>query len=253
MTAPDLKPCPACGRQPVLLSGHAWACPNGRCEVVGTRDDPDGAKWNALPRRGTGKEMEELRAALAEWRGSIADDELAARGGEVRLRVRRAIDAVLAAAPCAAQESYDTSPGGLIPEARAVWLRSVLPTSHWVDVVVRTNGKTFRVGAEFLKRWAAERDGDGDAEVAQLTKELDELRAVVSSFATEREERDAVAARLAKQRDEALSKAEVLGQEVTQAHNQIVQLIAEASKLRQQIAALKELVREFAREGGDGK
>jgi len=46
----DLKPCPACGAKAVQYSNYA-ECSNSDCGRTGPWDDPDGAKWNAIPRR----------------------------------------------------------------------------------------------------------------------------------------------------------------------------------------------------------
>jgi hypothetical protein len=47
-----LKPCPACGhKEPYLSKGYEIVkCQNFDCGMEGPRSDPDGAKWNALPR-----------------------------------------------------------------------------------------------------------------------------------------------------------------------------------------------------------
>lgn len=219
MTTPDLKPCPACG------SPAGWrrrrsvsaVCDNGECEMVGPRNDYDGAKWNALPRRGTGKEMEELRAALADWRGSFPDEWLTTPGGERRWRVRRAIDAVLAAA------GDDEA-----------WLRAALTT----------------------KEAASAEIGSLRATVEQLTKERDELRAEVARYIRDRVcdcDEMCQGMRLAKERDEARGQRDNYIDLYAKTAEDRDVVGAENGKLRQQITALKELVREFAREGGDGK
>ena len=47
----NLKPCPACGGDAIPCETFA-ACGNRPdCCLVGPSRDPDGAKWNALPRR----------------------------------------------------------------------------------------------------------------------------------------------------------------------------------------------------------
>lgn len=276
MTVPDLKPCPACGGASHLVGSSIECEALHVCHVIGPRNDPDGAKWNALPRRGSGKEMEELREFLKEWRRDFPDDLLR---GSVRLRVRRAIDAVLAAAPQAAPlsnvccQKFDECREPCVERGR-----------HQRDAEVEQLTKERDEAREDArgqreKAWAAlgRPDGaDDEDHIDRLIRERDELRAVVASFATEREERDAVAARLAKQRDEAIAKRA----EAEQRHDELVakrlndpairdvnaaeararkaevacsRLGAESGKLRQQIAALKELVREFAREGSNGK
>lgn len=46
-----LKPCPACGAD-AYFDGTLVVCSNKpECWLMGPNDDPDGAKWNALPRR----------------------------------------------------------------------------------------------------------------------------------------------------------------------------------------------------------
>lgn len=65
-----LKPCPACGgdawRRPV---GYA-SCSSAGCHLIGPDHDPDGAKWNALPRRtdaSQGMSDGELIARMLVW------------------------------------------------------------------------------------------------------------------------------------------------------------------------------------------
>ena len=45
-----LKPCPACGRETVEKRSSWVGCPS--CSLEGPARDPNGEKWNALPRRG---------------------------------------------------------------------------------------------------------------------------------------------------------------------------------------------------------
>jgi hypothetical protein len=45
-----LLPCPACGSERVNLFGRFVTCRNPGCELGGPNNDPDGSKWNALPR-----------------------------------------------------------------------------------------------------------------------------------------------------------------------------------------------------------
>jgi len=48
---PVLKPCPNC-KHGAAMVGNEWAeCENEACILQGPSFDPDGAKWNALPRR----------------------------------------------------------------------------------------------------------------------------------------------------------------------------------------------------------
>lgn len=65
----DLKPCPACGEKKALYLGRldqVQCC--GDCCMIGPKDDPDGAKWNALPRReDADAELGELRAVKRAW------------------------------------------------------------------------------------------------------------------------------------------------------------------------------------------
>lgn len=56
----DLKPCPACGAPAHHGMDYFDDTPNGyvecsskSCSLEGPVDDPDGAKWNALPRNPT--------------------------------------------------------------------------------------------------------------------------------------------------------------------------------------------------------
>ena len=48
----ELKPCPNCGAKVYFLGNRAIRCMNMMCLMVGPVDDPDGIKWNALPRLG---------------------------------------------------------------------------------------------------------------------------------------------------------------------------------------------------------
>jgi hypothetical protein len=47
-----LKPCPAChDPNPIHYKGGEYGrCANEKCQLEGPKGDPDGAKWNALPR-----------------------------------------------------------------------------------------------------------------------------------------------------------------------------------------------------------
>ena len=45
-----LKPCPACGGEARIRDGRFAVCDGIHCRVMGPSYDPDGAKWNALPR-----------------------------------------------------------------------------------------------------------------------------------------------------------------------------------------------------------
>lgn len=46
-----LKPCPACGGDAYNTAQVVYCISTSKCGVVGPWNDPDGAKWNALPRR----------------------------------------------------------------------------------------------------------------------------------------------------------------------------------------------------------
>ena len=173
MTSPDLKPCPACGKAARLMGSSVECADVSVCHLIGPRDDPDGAKWNALPRHGTGKEMEELREALEACRLSIPDDS----AHTLTVRMRRAIDAVLAAAP-----HVETSPSG--------------------------------------------------EEFARLVDEMTDLRG---------------------ERDEARNKAAAYENKIKNLVGVNTEALAKCHRQQQQITVLKDLVREFAREGGDGK
>ena len=48
----NLKPCPACGTAAEIIDLAARCGRRVSCGVRGPNLDPDGAKWNALPRRG---------------------------------------------------------------------------------------------------------------------------------------------------------------------------------------------------------
>lgn len=74
-----LKPCPACGGDAIPCETYA-ACGNRmECCVTGPNDDPDGAKWNALPRR------EDAPLATIEDTAGMSDGELIARAQLVQL------------------------------------------------------------------------------------------------------------------------------------------------------------------------
>ena len=46
----ELKPCPVCYGRAYQGCDRAW-CINTRCRVDGPTNDPDGTKWDAMPRR----------------------------------------------------------------------------------------------------------------------------------------------------------------------------------------------------------
>jgi hypothetical protein len=47
----DLKPCPACSKAALINEAVCYIyCSNTLCAVMGPTYDPDGSKWNALPR-----------------------------------------------------------------------------------------------------------------------------------------------------------------------------------------------------------
>lgn len=54
---PELLPCPACGSKAQPPDENHWkviqciSCTNPECEMTGPVYDPDGVKWNALPRK----------------------------------------------------------------------------------------------------------------------------------------------------------------------------------------------------------
>lgn len=50
MSKPVLKPCPACGAN-ARMCDDCVVCSDDKCLAIGPRNDRDGRKWNALPRR----------------------------------------------------------------------------------------------------------------------------------------------------------------------------------------------------------
>ncbi|MDY6867006.1 MAG: hypothetical protein SVT56_03755 [Chloroflexota bacterium] len=46
---PELLPCPACGGEAMWVDSYV-GCESEDCSLCGPDNDPDGAKWNALPR-----------------------------------------------------------------------------------------------------------------------------------------------------------------------------------------------------------
>jgi len=49
---PKLKPCPFCGAGAELYDYNTVViCTSWGCKVVGPDNDPDGHKWNSIPRR----------------------------------------------------------------------------------------------------------------------------------------------------------------------------------------------------------
>jgi len=49
---PELKPCPFCGAGAELYDYNTVViCTSWGCKVVGPDNDPDGHKWNSIPRR----------------------------------------------------------------------------------------------------------------------------------------------------------------------------------------------------------
>ena len=58
MSETKLACCPVCGGEATLYplyKGGYICCDNDNCCVIGPNNDPDGAKWNAMPRRKSGK------------------------------------------------------------------------------------------------------------------------------------------------------------------------------------------------------
>lgn len=84
--APVLRPCPACGadaKKEDLFGDDYVHCSDEDCELCGPSGDPDGAKWNALPRREANPEAPELPKR-------ISADSLYAAGDPPISRVLRA-------------------------------------------------------------------------------------------------------------------------------------------------------------------
>ena len=77
-----LLPCPACGS---VLPPRHWnvgnskACPSRACNLIGPMGDPDGSKWNALPRRNPIEAAFIERATEARVRAELAADVAKAR------------------------------------------------------------------------------------------------------------------------------------------------------------------------------
>lgn len=73
----DLKPCPACGGTDVRVAGSQMqyvTCSNGQCHLDGPIRDPDGTKWNALPRSGAAQiDDGPLDVTAAEWECAARD------------------------------------------------------------------------------------------------------------------------------------------------------------------------------------
>jgi hypothetical protein len=64
---PKLKPCPACGGKAARFALYPDGGPVTRCcscRMNGPVDDPDGAKWNALPRRDALKPTDPLAPTM---------------------------------------------------------------------------------------------------------------------------------------------------------------------------------------------
>lgn len=72
MKKPTLKPCPACGNNAMFASNKDWVfCTNYvECHLVGPNNDPDGRKWNAMPRRRT-KQKRALSQYELETNGGV--------------------------------------------------------------------------------------------------------------------------------------------------------------------------------------
>lgn len=71
-----LKSCPACGGHARMVGENFVSCLKDQCDMMGPSNDPDGAKWNALPRRGD---------APTVTREQIAAEILALKEGAVML------------------------------------------------------------------------------------------------------------------------------------------------------------------------
>lgn len=77
-----LKPCPACGggANHFEMCGGFEACSDG-CGLCGPDNDPDGAKWNDLPRRGdvvANKEKIELDFPWGDGKQKVTREQIAA-------------------------------------------------------------------------------------------------------------------------------------------------------------------------------
>lgn len=229
----ELKPCPAC-ESPANIVGGVAQCALPECDMVGPSRDPDGAKWNALPRHGSdgarlrkalsiakrceewhqgrdderSRSMREAYAGMANeilrllqepkpepsepvphpadlsnvcairrksdgywwecssehgagwndkrirqaWTMRAAEREVAKHLQREDVEIVELGPRVATPDPSEPAETYEPRPCAV--GERDTWLARILPTSHWVDVVVRLDGKTYRIGADFLKEWA---------------------------------------------------------------------------------------------------
>lgn len=115
MTTEQLRECPACGSSASIQCSDWVRCSNEDCILCGPEGDPDGAKWNALPRRGDAdSKLRELR----EWVG-IESYHLPA------FEVRRKIDELLAAPPRAQSETVE------VPEHVRKWAEWIRHTHRY--------------------------------------------------------------------------------------------------------------------------
>lgn len=101
----ELKPCPNCGcGEPVLF--RDWVeCRSGTCCVMGPNADPDGAKWNALPRDGDSRTPGTIEVPVAEVEAlRVSHDWVKHRNGPGSLSASmltrdRSIEAIIARLP----------------------------------------------------------------------------------------------------------------------------------------------------------
>jgi hypothetical protein len=86
---PELKPCPACGGIAIGNTGSKYEDDPSKvcfdCAVTGPRDDADGAKWNALPRRDAHSNDGARLRKLREW--AVQQDYSYQHGSDIKKEI----------------------------------------------------------------------------------------------------------------------------------------------------------------------